>query len=368
MGGASSSTRCGGLRRLAPYSRRRKTSTALSWPRQEKIFDPPSWRPPRQLALRRWMTSIQSTGVRQVNDGAALEASLAGAGAAPIRLLDARFLDFAKAGGRLPRRQTCPTPPSSRTPKSRRCPGYMKSVPPLREPCGSARTIRTARRSAAHARQGARQFCRDRFDGGTWAVSGVAATASTAVVRARIISHESCGSNRAPTATVVTARATRRGAHQPRQHCCSAGCSSPRSTATRAPGPQARSCPETTRPLPSRPARRPIWPSTMSAVRQCDERRQPSALLPSLPTPCAAHSAGWCYTESSSNLVKPYTQVLDLSKYTDSGGPLPDVIRECRAGRQPPLRAVRRRRSARAVRTPLATPCDQRSCGLAGLT
>lgn len=233
------------------------------------------------------------------NDGAALEASLEinpDFAAAPIRLIDARFLiSLWKSGGRLPRRQDIPEAAYISLTKLKAMPkGYMKTD--LRILCVSHMWLRPdhpdPRGDSLRALgKVLDKFVRDRFDGGTWAV--FIDFCSLPQLGAR-------GEARSPSEMALL---------QAGLHALASLFSHP--------------CTWTLK-LTQLPADFPAafdFPAGSAPnVAQYEER-------------------GWCWTEAAvSNLVKPYTQVLDVSRFSDAPGMLlPDVIRECRAGRQPPL-------------------------------
>ena len=236
--------------------------------------------------------------VWEPNEGAALEASLEvdpETGMAPIRLVDARFLvNLSKADGMLVRRQDLPEEAfiNLKTLKFM-SKGYMKTdlrilclsypwlTPYHPDPRGDSLKLLAAALDV---------FCRDRFDGGAWAVFIDYCSLPQLGPR---------GEPRTPAEAALLER----------------GLSSLASLFS-------HPCTWTLKltQLPADfPAAFEFPPGVRANAAAYDER-------------------GWCWTEASvSNLVKPYTQVLDLSRFTGSARLLPDVIRECRAGRAPPL-------------------------------
>lgn len=250
------------------------------------------------------------------NDGEALHDSLAsdaGLGGAPVRLVDARFIiKLAISGGRLTRRQDLPNGAFIGLRQLRQMgKGYMKTD--LRILCVSHMWLRPdhpdPRGDSLQLLANALEtFVLDRFDGGTWAVF------------LDYCSLPQCGplgEARTSTESALLARGL---------HSLAALFSHP--------------CTWTLK-LTKLPV---DYPSAFSYAADI------------APNVAEYDERGWCWTESSvSNLVKPYTQVLDLSKY--SGQPtavrsttlrnstlrmnyattLPELIRTCRAGRAPPL-------------------------------
>lgn len=288
---------------------------------RQTVSNPSPQEMPRLLTRRSLDRTSRTADNQQIawdaNEGAALEESLTvdkELGAAPVRLVCARFLiNLAKAGGRLVRRQDLPEAAfiSLHKLKQMGC-GYMQSD--LRILCLSHMWLTPDHpdprgdnlRAIAEVLE---TFVNDRFSGGTWAVFLDYASLPQLGCR---------GEARGPAEELLLSRGLQSLAS-----------------------------------LYSHPC---TWTLKLTKL-PADYPHAFGLAHGTVPNTASYDDRGWCWTEASvSNLVKPYTQVLDLSRYT--GGDLdtltrttirrsnlrvafatslPELIRVCRAGRAPPL-------------------------------